>query len=251
MVRRLDVQRRGLLADGTHRIRSAFSHVRREDVAHRDRLDQSSQLEPAARRGLQDGANDRHVVVFHSAPELVCEQVLRDVPQVLILILQQELADIFGPVNRGAVVHLVTSVDGIAFIFRSEPADRVELLLNGLKDPDWDICRTAAEQAASLGEAGKQAVPVLAELLRSKVMVVRNAALKSLQDLDPEAKVTLPGLQEALLQPQLAVRSWAAEQIGNLKAKGAPAAPLLTLLVGSWRGGVRCALVGAQNNKGG
>jgi HEAT repeat protein len=69
-------------------------------------------------------------------------------------------------------------------------AGRVEIpaLVRALKDPERDVRSAAADALGSLGNAAREAVPALTEVLRSDPDAeVRKRALRSLEDIDPNA----------------------------------------------------------------
>jgi HEAT repeat protein len=126
----------------------------------------------------------------------------------------------------------------LAALMRLEPADLVELLSAHLTDKDWQVAQIAAEGLAAAGERAWPAVAALDQALSSPLNVVREAALKALQPLDPDGKGIIPGLIEALKTRSRPAQAWAAEQLGKYKEKAAAATPLLIGLMRRWRGGV-------------
>lgn len=173
----------------------------------------------------------------------VCRKALDDSDPGVRLRAVETAATLGGqaePLLRSALEQPIPLVRRTAFqaLVGLEPADLTTLLTERLSDRDWGISQLCAERLGTLGEAGRATVPTLCLALKSRVKSVREAALKSLQTLDPDGVQIVPALTEALAEKNLPVRAWAAEQLGKYRDRAADAVPLLVLLAPGWQAGV-------------
>ncbi|MCM3877816.1 MAG: HEAT repeat domain-containing protein [Thermoanaerobaculia bacterium] len=89
-------------------------------------------------------------------------------------------------------------------------AARVEIpaLIKALKDPERDVRWEAADSLGELGNAAKEAIPALTEVIRSDREVdVRKRALRSLEDIDKEVKLSVGALILAMKDADKEIRS--------------------------------------------
>jgi len=98
-------------------------------------------------------------------------------------------------------------------------AARVEIpaLIKALKDPERDVRWEAADSLGGLGNAAKEAIPALTDVIRSDREVdVRKRALRSLEDIDKEVKLSVEALILAMKDADKEIRSNAAARFQYL-----------------------------------
>lgn len=89
-------------------------------------------------------------------------------------------------------------------------AARVEIpaLIKTLKDPDRDVRFEAADSLGEIGNAAREAIPALTDVIRSdRDAGVRKRALRSLEDIDKEVKLSVEALILAMKDPDKEIRS--------------------------------------------
>lgn len=91
-----------------------------------------------------------------------------------------------------------------------------EALLTPLKDADPEVRMAALQSLHNLGPAAKVAVPFLVQLLKNDDTQVRLNAVECLGDVGPDAREAIPALQEELKDPVKKVRSEAAEALEEI-----------------------------------
>ena len=110
--------------------------------------------------------------------------------------------------------------------------EAAEVVGRALGDADALVREVAAE---SLGELGAAAGPLASKLTeragRDDSPNVRRAAVGALARVDPTGSVAIPGLTLALRDPEMFVRSSAADALGKFGPKARAAAPELLRLV--------------------
>lgn len=102
---------------------------------------------------------------------------------------------------------------------RAGGAARVEIpaLVRALEDADRDVRYEAADSLGELGNAAREAIPALADVLRADRDVdVRKRALRSLEDIDKEVKLSVQALILAMKDPDKEIRSNAAARFQYL-----------------------------------
>ena len=89
-------------------------------------------------------------------------------------------------------------------------AARVEIpaLGEALKDRDRDVRWAAADALGNLGNSAKESIPALTEVIRSdRDADVRKRALRSLEDIDKDVKLSVQALILAMKDPDKEIRS--------------------------------------------
>jgi HEAT repeat protein len=89
-------------------------------------------------------------------------------------------------------------------------AARAEIpaLIAALKDPERDVRWAAADALGSLGNAAKESIPALTDVIRSDREVdVRKRALRSLEDIDNDVKLSVEALILAMKDADKEIRS--------------------------------------------
>jgi HEAT repeat protein len=89
-------------------------------------------------------------------------------------------------------------------------AARVEIpaLIKALRDPERDVRWEAADSLGELGNAAREAIPALTDVIRSDREVdVRKRALRSLEDIDIDVKLSVEALILAMRDADKVIRS--------------------------------------------
>ena len=132
-----------------------------------------------------------------------CRKDLREIgilPKDAMPILDEALRD-GDKEERRAAADVLGKAGGAA---RAE----IPALIKALEDPERDVRFEAADSLGELGNAAREAVPALTDVLRSDRDVdVRKRALRSLEDIDKEVKVSAPALILAMKDPDKEIRS--------------------------------------------
>jgi HEAT repeat protein len=93
----------------------------------------------------------------------------------------------------------------------------IPALVKALEDPERDVRWEAADSLGGLGNTAKEAIPALTDVLRSDREVdVRKRALRSLEDIDKEVKLSVQALILAMKDPDKEIRSDAAARFQYL-----------------------------------
>ncbi len=109
--------------------------------------------------------------------------------------------------------------------------EKVNLLVNQLKDEHWQVRRDAALALADMPPEGKAVIGALAEALRDQDSRVRRASAEALGKAGPKAKAVVPKLINALNDQDAATRQSAAEALGRIGPKAKVAvSPLAGML---------------------
>jgi len=88
--------------------------------------------------------------------------------------------------------------DVIAGASAQQPAERVPILIQAMKEEDCSARVSAVCDLARMGPSSKEAVPALIEALEDRDWVVRVASITALGEIGSEAKDSVPALIEAL-----------------------------------------------------
>lgn len=101
--------------------------------------------------------------------------------------------------------------------------DVIRQLVDGLKDPDFEVRQNLA---AALAKTGVRTLPPLREALKDRLAERRSGAAYALGLLGEAARPALPELLEALNDPETDVRRQASFAVGRVIPAGrAPAPP--------------------------
>lgn len=86
--------------------------------------------------------------------------------------------------------------------------EEIPALARALEDPERDVRWAAADALGSLGNPARDSIPALTEVLRSdRDKDVRRRALRSLEDIDKDVKLSVQALILAMKDPDKEIRS--------------------------------------------
>jgi HEAT repeat protein len=136
-------------------------------------------------------------------------------------------------------------------LLRIDPTNSgtIQSLVERVSADDVSVRRAAIESLGNIGPEARTAVPALIRQLQDPDVGVRGAAADSLSQIGPAADAAVSALVNLLKDPRLGDR--AAEALGGIGPRAAPAVPALAERVNAQKTPIRWSFIGALVSIGG
>jgi HEAT repeat protein len=124
----------------------------------------------------------------------------------------------------------------------AEAKQAVPILARLLRDPDLDLATAASVALARYGANAAGAVPALIQGIGATDAEMRIAVMRTLEMIGPSAAPAIPSLARALSDPDARARQMAGEVLGRFGSRGKGALPALRRALGDDNAEVRKAV---------